>query len=135
MSTDDESPDNLRKLPLPVAQLRPKESALYSVTVQRDVEFCDHARATVDDVARTVRCAACKALLDPMDRLIRMAKDYDRRRRDYDNLVTEIKAQRERIAMLERMETNARARLRRLGVPRLEDWQLDQLIKREADGK
>ncbi len=130
MATD-EPPDNVRKLPAPVAELRPKETALYSVSIKREAEPCAHHKSLVDDIARTVKCAKCGAPLDPFDRLFKLALEHDRRVSDAKHSRAELAALQKRIEMLERIESNARARLRRLGVPRLEDWRLDQLIRKE----
>lgn len=134
----DEPPDNLIAFPAPVAELRPKHTATHTISRKpRDYtkRQCDHRAAIIDDNARKVTCRHCGAELDPITHLYKMAIVSDRRKQDLENAAQELAALRKRVLMLERIERNARARLKRLGVPSIDDWVLDQLVRKEADAE
>jgi len=79
-------------------------------------EHCMHRKAIIDEAAHRVYCRECDAELDPLERLLRIANDWERFIRERDRVVRDARVARVRLDELLRQERNARARIRRRGV-------------------
>ncbi|HET9954137.1 MAG TPA: hypothetical protein VFQ61_06520 [Polyangiaceae bacterium] len=108
--------------------LRPKTDLPFELIVNRGGPVCYHDRRIVDSTLREVRCAACKASLDPIAVLTSIAQDHERYSRALKNARTECNAAEARIQLLKRLEANARARARRAGVSASKSH-LDALVR------
>jgi hypothetical protein len=116
--------DNLIELPL---ELRPKNTADLHLVVKRDSNYCLHRPVIVDERKRCVYCATCKAPLDPFAELLKVANEHERYRNDMQEKKAETKGAQARLDLLNRLETNTRARLRKLGVKTTGHW-LDRVL-------
>lgn len=101
--------------------LRMKETAEFRATMKArkpGESPCTHWRTGVDldEEQRTVHCRKCDAKLDPFDAFMAMVKSWDRVRADFTTARTEIQETRLRLEVLQRLEKNARERLKRLGI-------------------
>lgn len=114
---DDDGDDELAQvipLPRPFAY-NTREAKLDEecvVRTSREPRPCSHARSFVDRAARTVTCRACGVALDPIDVLDAIARDRESivsrgmmLRRQVDDLAKQV-------ATLERVERNAKSRIR-----------------------
>jgi hypothetical protein len=116
--------DNVIELPL---ELRPKNTADLHLVVKRDSNYCLHRPVIVDERQRCVYCATCKAPLDPFAELLKVANQHERHLDDMKRKKVETSGALARLDVLKRMESNARARLRKLGVKTSYYW-LDGIL-------
>lgn len=77
---------------------------------------CFHKSRIIDDNARTVECATCKAVLDPFAELSRIASDHERFFNEEKRRKESVRGLAARYQTLKKLEANARSRLKRLGV-------------------
>lgn len=99
---DDETPDNLV-----VVSFRADETSVEE-RWQAGEKYCIHRNYQLKVASRTVVCADCKALLDPFQLLLEMARKQ-RNWRDWDK---EARTQRAALTELHAEETKVKARLR-----------------------
>lgn len=117
--------------------LRMKETAEFRASIKRPepgkIE-CSHWRRGVllNSEQRTVECRACAAKLDPYDALAQIVKTWDQIRSDFERARVETQDTNLRLEVLLRLEKNARERLKRLGIGKLEGWwqsNVSQILK------
>lgn len=98
-----------------------------TIRLRRPSKPCRHERKiTVCAQTRTVECDECGAVIDPYDFLESWAKDALRWESSVRSLRLECKFIGKRLAILKRLERNARARCSKL-MKLPESWVLDQL--------
>jgi hypothetical protein len=118
----------LPPIELPVQELRPKGTAEIQLIVDNTGPYCRHYAKTVDSQRRKVTCATCEAELDPFDSLLAVANEHERVGRDLNNVRREIRGAESRLALLKRLEDNARARCKKLDV-KASRQHLDRLVQ------
>jgi hypothetical protein len=122
MTDSVDEPDN-------VIQLRPEQpTASLALHINREGPYCKHR--TVDLVAkrRSVVCRGCGAPMDPFDVLLRMCSEADNLLNWERHKKSELKALDSRIKVLKRIESNAKSRLKRLGIAP-SSWDLEHLAR------
>lgn len=119
--------DNVIELPKKPIELRPKDTSNLQLVVTRDGNWCQHKPVMVDERRRCAYCGTCKAPLDPFAELLKIANQHDRHASDIKHKKEEINGAQARLDLLKRLENNARARLRKLGV-KTTGWWLDRVL-------
>ncbi len=125
--------------PAPVIPLRAPATLGSELTVVRGGNYCQHRQVLIDDNKRTVECGSCGALLDAFKELSNVAHRHERIAQELAAAKRETKALTGRIDLMKRVESNARARLKRFGeVP--SRYQFNELLEQtlrawERDGK
>lgn len=122
-STDDKIPPE----PSNVTQLRPPKPAP-KLTIIHEARFCFHDTWQVNENRRIVKCGRCGAELDPVSVISSIARDWQRITLAQKHAKDEIRTVSARLKLLERLESNARARAKRQGIKTSKD-QLDQLVR------
>ncbi len=114
--------------PAPVIPLRAPATLGAELKIKRGGGHCQHRRVLVDENKRTAECGDCKALLDPFQELLNVARRHERIGYELGAAKRETKALQSRIELMKRLEANARARLKRVvgDVPDKQD--LDDLL-------
>jgi len=87
----------------------------------RSTKFCRHKHIIVCEKSRTLECDACGATIDPFDFMLRWAREDRFLEFRMKQLKEELKRLGEKLKKLKRMEKNAKARLRRVGLKHHED--------------
>ena len=127
------SDDKIVKMPTKPQPIRPGGTASLELIVNRHGKYCDHRPVELDTERRGVTCKDCGASLDPFDTLLRYAREHERVARDLKDTSTDAKGAHARLELLERLERNAKGRLRRLGVRHLPEHRLDWLVARAQE--
>jgi hypothetical protein len=76
--------------------------------------YCPHDHVTVDSEAHRLTCRACDREVDSIAFLERLAGDWERYRQARDAAAGQARTARQRLEETQRLERNARARLKRL---------------------
>ncbi len=116
MSDDETPPDNLVALPEKPRELRRKDDLPFQLVVNNTGAHCSHVSRHVDARRRTVSCGECGAPLDTFGVLLDVAQDHDRFAQSLRRARIDSRAAEDRIELLKRLESNARARAKRLGI-------------------
>ena len=95
--------------------------SLDAYRIERGSRYCSHASRIIDPNVRALRCDECGAQLDAFDCLLQIARDADHlafRKKELKRQIAKLTA---RVEELKRVESNARARLKRLSIKSTED--------------
>jgi len=113
--TDDDELAEVVPLPSARAGVHDENRLDDELTVRQERTFspCSHRRSSVDSNARIVRCRDCKAQLDPVDVLARLARDREAEVRAAQHTRRELEYLQREVSKLKREEANAKARIRR----------------------
>lgn len=87
----------------------------------RSAKFCQHKYILVCEKSRTLECDVCGATIEAFDFMLKWAREDRFLEYRMKHMKDELKRLGEKLKKLRRMEKNARARLRRLGVKHHED--------------
>jgi len=94
-------------------EIRPTNATL-ELIVSNAGQPCLHKRSNVDAGLRAVSCADCGAELCAFDVLLKVATHHQKRHEQLMELAIRIKATTSRLEQIKRLESNARARVKRL---------------------
>jgi hypothetical protein len=126
--------------PAPVIPLRAPATLGSELKVVRGGNHCQHRTVLIDDNKRTVECGDCNALLDPFAELSKVAHRHERIAYELKAAKRETKALAGRIELMKRVESSARARLKRFVDELPTKYQLNELLEEtlrawEREGK
>lgn len=114
-------------------EIRKAAALPIKLVVDNTGAYCRHYPRHVRANTRSVVCGTCGAPLDAFDCLLEVARNHEHFEWNRRKAHADIKAAEARLKELERLEANARGRLRRLGVALPSKHVIDIKLRQRAE--